>query len=148
MPKKKVKKPQACRCTVPPIVGIRHPRCNAAKQTAAMAVEHGGPDATVVPFTVAARLEGEVREAVKIFKALLYDMPIPDCERMHHRKADQNHAATACPCEDRLNAAVEKARAFVRNSNVTGQGTRHLVEGTLDPLVGCIIISKSGLAPR
>ena len=25
-------------------------------------------------------------------------------------------------------------------SNVRGQGTRHLVEGTLDPIVGCIFI--------
>lgn len=102
-----------------PVVGIRHPRCNAAKQTAAMAVEHGGPEATVIPFTVAARLEGEVREAVRILKALLYDAPIPDCERLHHRKADQNHPPTACPVEARLEAAYERARLFIRNSNPT-----------------------------
>ena len=126
----------ACGRSLHPVVGIRTPRCNAAKQTAAIAVEHGGPEAAVVPFTVAARLEREVREAVIILKALLHDMPYPNCEWLHHRKADQNHAPTACPVEERINAAVERARLFIRNSNVRGQGTRHLVEGTLDPLVG------------
>lgn len=63
------------------------------------------------------RLRAVNREAVKILKALLYDMPYPNCEWLHHRKADQNHAPTACPVEDRINAAVERARLFIRNSN-------------------------------
>ncbi len=108
--------PQVADGTLPPVVGIRVPRCNAAKQTAAMAVEHGGPDATVVPFTVAARMEREVREAVKILKALLYDMPMIDCDFLNHRKRDQ-HPTSACPVEERMLEAVEKARLFIRNSN-------------------------------
>lgn len=103
------------------VVGIRVPRCNAAKQTAAMAVEHGGPDATVVPFTVAARMEREVREAVKILKALLYDMPMIDCDFLNHRKRDQ-HPTSACPVEERMLEAVEKARLFIRNSNPKVRG--------------------------
>ena len=105
------------------VVGIRVPRCNAAKQTAAMAVEHGGPDATVVPFTVAARMEREVREAVKILKALLYDTPMINCDFLNHRKRDQHpNPTSACPVEERMLEAVEKARLFIRNSNPKSTG--------------------------
>jgi len=97
-----------------------------------MAVEHGGPDATVVPFTVAARMEREVREAVKILKALLYDMPMIDCDFLNHRKRDQ-HPTSACPVEERMLEAVEKARLFIRNSNPKAHDLRSNI---VEPVVG------------
>ena len=37
---------------------------------------------------------------------------------------------------DGSGGSVGRAVAHFSDSNVRGQGTRHLVEGTLDPLVG------------
>ena len=42
--------------------------------------------------------------------------------------------ASLCAGESRLN--LNLSLIFLLKANVRGQGTRHLVEGTLDPLVG------------
>lgn len=41
--------------------------------------------------------------------AVLADMPIIDCDRLHHGKGDYHDWAGPCPVEARLRAAIARA---------------------------------------
>lgn len=53
-----------------------------------------------------------VAELVEALNAILTDMPIIDCDRLHHTKEDR-HGAGPCPVEMRLDAAVSRASALL-----------------------------------
>ena len=53
-----------------------------------------------------------VAELVEVLNAILTDMPIIDCDRLHHTKEDR-HGAGPCPVEMRLDAAVSRASALL-----------------------------------
>lgn len=51
-------------------------------------------------------------ELAEALKAILADMPIIDCDRLHHTKKDV-HGDSICPVEIRLDAAVSRARVLL-----------------------------------
>lgn len=55
-------------------------------------------------------LVAEVERLREALSAVLADMPIIDCDRLHHAKKDR-HGACSCPVETRLEAAIARARA-------------------------------------
>jgi hypothetical protein len=55
---------------------------------------------------------GRLKEA---FSAVLSDMPIIDCDRLHHAKEDR-HRAGLCPVETRLETAIARARAALSDT--------------------------------